>query len=114
MVNMHAQPQAPPPSRDRLEDFQRTKPPTFSHVVQIMDADDWLKFIEKKLQVVQCNNHEKVLLASHQLFCPTADWWDAYVEAHEEPECINWPEFRPAFHAHHVPHGVIKLKKKEF
>jgi hypothetical protein len=36
------------------------------------------------------------------------------VEAHEEPESINWPEFRAAFHAHHVPQGVIKLKKKEF
>jgi hypothetical protein len=30
-----------------------------------MDADDWLKYVEKKLQVVQDNNHEKVLLASH-------------------------------------------------
>jgi hypothetical protein len=45
--------------------------------------------MEKKLQVVQCNNHEKVLLASHQLPDPAADWWDAYVEAHEEPESIN-------------------------
>jgi hypothetical protein len=36
------------------------------------------------------------------------------VEAHEEPESINWPEFRPAFRAHYVPQGVIKLKKKEF
>jgi hypothetical protein len=98
-VNLHAQPQAPP---------------TFSYAVEPMDADDWLKSIEKKLQVVQCNNHEKVLLASHQLFGPTSDWWDAYVEAHEEPESINWPEFRAAFRAHHVPQGVIKLKKKEF
>jgi hypothetical protein len=64
--------------------------------------------------VVQCNNHEKVLLASHQLFGPAADWWDAYVKAHEEPESINWPEFRATFHTHHVPQGVIKLKKKEF
>jgi hypothetical protein len=32
-----------------------------------MDADDRLKYAQKKLQVVQCNNHEKVLLASHQL-----------------------------------------------
>jgi hypothetical protein len=32
-----------------------------------MDADDWLMTVEKKLQVVQCNNREKVLLASHQL-----------------------------------------------
>jgi hypothetical protein len=85
MVNMQAtQPQAPPPRpRDRLEDFQCTKPPTFSHVVETMDADDWLKSIEKKLQVVQYNNREKVLLASHQLSGLTVDWWDAYVEAHE-------------------------------
>jgi hypothetical protein len=64
--------------------------------------------------VVQCNNHEKVLLASHQLSGPATDWRDAYVEAHEEPESINWPEFRAAFWAHHVPQGVIKLNKKEF
>jgi hypothetical protein len=51
MVNMHiAQPQAPPPPlRDRLGDFWRTKPPTFSHAVEPMDADDWLKSVEKKL-----------------------------------------------------------------
>jgi hypothetical protein len=116
MVNMQAtQPQAlPPPPRDRLGDFQRTKPPTFSHAMEPMDADDWLMSVEKKLQVVQCNNHEKVLLACHQLLGPAFDWWDAYVEAYEEPESINWLEFRAAFRAHHVPQGVIKLKKKEF
>jgi hypothetical protein len=67
MVNMQAtQPQAPPPSlRDRFGDFQCTKPPTFSHAVELIDANDWLKSIEKKLQVVQGNNHKKVLLASH-------------------------------------------------
>jgi hypothetical protein len=69
MVNMqNDQHQAPPPSlRDRLGDFQRTKSPTFSHPVEPMDAGDWLKTVEKKLQVVQCNNRERVLLASHQL-----------------------------------------------
>jgi hypothetical protein len=34
------------------------------------------------------------------------------VEAHEEPESINWPEFKAAFDAHHVPQGVVKLKKE--
>jgi hypothetical protein len=34
------------------------------------------------------------------------------VEAHEEPESINLPEFRATFRAHHVPQGVIKLKKE--
>jgi hypothetical protein len=103
LVNLHAQPQAARPPRDMLGDFQRTKPPTFSYAMDPMVADDWLKFIEKKFQVVQCNNRENVLLASHQLSGPAADWWDAYVEVHEEPESINWPEFRATFHAHHVP-----------
>jgi hypothetical protein len=45
---------------------------------------------------------------------PTTDWWDAYVEAYEEPDIINWNVFKMAFRSHHVPQGVIKLKKKKF
>jgi hypothetical protein len=41
--------------------------------VEPMDTDDWLKSVEKKLKVVQCNN------------CHIS----AYVEAHEEPESVN-------------------------
>jgi hypothetical protein len=54
MVNMQAaQPQALPPlPRDRIGDFLGTKPPTFSHDVEPMDVDDWLKSVEKMLQVV--------------------------------------------------------------
>jgi hypothetical protein len=116
MVNMqNAQPQAPPlPLRDRLGGCQCIKPPTFSHSMLPMDADDWLKTVERKLQVVQCNNGEKVLLASHQLIGPAADWWDTFIKAHEGPDTINWNEFKMAFRSHHVPQGIIKLKKKEF
>jgi hypothetical protein len=77
-----------------------------------MDANDWLKTIEKKLQVVQCNKREKVLFALHQLVGPAADWWDAYVEAREEPESINRQEFKNSFRSHHVPLRVMKLKKE--
>jgi hypothetical protein len=62
-----------------------------------MDTGDWLKTVKKKLQVVQCNKRDKVLLASHQLIGSASDWWDAYVEAHEELESINWNEFKMAF-----------------
>jgi hypothetical protein len=69
--------------------YKPCTPLTFLHSVEPMDADDCLKSIEKKLQVIQCGNREKVLLASHQLEGPTADWWDAYEDAHEEPDNIN-------------------------
>jgi hypothetical protein len=77
-----------------------------------MDAEDWLKTVEKKLQIVQCNSREKVLLASHHLVGPAVDWWDAYVEAHEEPDSINWNDFKAVFCSHHVPEGIMKLKKR--
>jgi hypothetical protein len=118
MANMQqAQGQQPVPQPqqcDKLGEFQRTKPPRFSHSVEPMDADDWLNTIEKKLQVVQCTNRERVLFATHQLVEPAVDWWDAYVEAHEEPKTINWQEFRNSFRIHHVLLGVMKLKKKKF
>jgi hypothetical protein len=79
-----------------------------------MDANDWLETVEKKLQVVQCNNREKVLLASHQPISSASNWWDAYLEAHEEPETINRNEFKMDFRSHHALQCVIKLKKKEF
>jgi hypothetical protein len=65
MANMQqAQGHQPAPQhlpRDKLGEFWRTKPSTFSQSIEPMDADDWLKTIEKKLQVVQCNNGKKVL-----------------------------------------------------
>jgi hypothetical protein len=79
-----------------------------------MNADDWLKFIKKKLQIVQCNNREKVLLVSHQLIGLATDWWDAYMKDHEEPNNINWNEFKAVFHSRHVPQGIMNLKTKEF
>jgi hypothetical protein len=38
-----------------------------------MDAKDWLKSVEKKLEIAQCSNHEKVLFVAHQLFRIAAD-----------------------------------------
>jgi hypothetical protein len=102
-----------PQPRDKLGEFQRTNPPTFSHLVEPMNADNWLKTI-KKLQVVQCNKRGKVLFDSHQLKGPHADWWHAYVEAHKETESISWQELKKKFRSHHVPLRVMQLKKKEF
>jgi hypothetical protein len=36
-----------------------------------MDAEDWMKTMEKKLEIAQCSNREKVLFTVHQLFGTT-------------------------------------------
>jgi hypothetical protein len=38
-----------------------------------MEVEDWLKSIEKNLEIAQCTDQEKVLFAAHQLFGTTAE-----------------------------------------
>jgi hypothetical protein len=53
--------------------------------------------VEKMLNIVQCIDREKILYASGRLEVTTADWWDAYIAAHDTPNTINWQEFKNKF-----------------
>jgi hypothetical protein len=79
-----------------------------------MEAEDWLKGVEKKLVIAQCTDREKVLFAAHQLFGTAANWWETYCNTHVDVDSITWNEFKAHFHNHYVPCGTMKLKKKEF
>jgi hypothetical protein len=68
--------QPPPTPKSRLGEFLRTRPTTFSQAKDPMEAGDWLTSIEKKLEIAQCTDQEKVLLAAHQLFGTAAEWWE--------------------------------------
>ena len=78
VANMQAQqnqqqPHAPQQPRDKHREFMSHHPPTYSHSVDPVDADDWLKVISKKLDITQCNDREKVLYASGRLEGSVAD-----------------------------------------
>jgi hypothetical protein len=63
---------------------------------------------------MQCNDREKVLYASGRLEGIASDWWDAYTATHANANTITLQEFQENFRAHHIPLGIMKLKKKEF
>jgi hypothetical protein len=79
-----------------------------------MDAEDWLKGVEKKLVIAQCTDRENVLFAAHQLYGTAANWWEAYCNTHANVNTITWNEFKVHFCTHYVPRGIMKLKRKEF
>jgi hypothetical protein len=111
------QQQAPPPPpshQSHLAEFLRTRPTTFSQAKDRMDAEDWLKRVEKKLVMAQCMDREKVLFAAHQLYETATNWWETYYNAHANIDAITWNQFKARFRTHYVPRGTMKLKKKEF
>jgi hypothetical protein len=70
--------------------------------------------VEKKLVIAQCTDREKVLFATHQHYGTVANWWETYCNTHVNVDTITWNEFKAHFRTHYVPHGTMKLKKKEF
>jgi hypothetical protein len=76
-----------------------------------MEAEDWLKSIEKKLEITHCIDQEKVFFAAHQVFGTAAKWWKTYRNSHQNVGAITWNEFKAQFRTHYVPHGTLKLKR---
>ncbi|CAN6173067.1 unnamed protein product [Urochloa humidicola] len=100
------------PPRSKHQESMTHWPPTFSHSANPLDADDWFKTMEKMLNIAQCTDREKVLYASGRLEGTAGDWWDAYTAAHANADTITWQEFRNSFRNHHIPAGLMKLKKE--
>jgi hypothetical protein len=60
----------------KLRDFQNSNPPTFTKSTEPLDADDWLRTIENKLEYAGVGVNEKVLYATHFLAGPAGAWWE--------------------------------------
>jgi hypothetical protein len=54
------------------------------------------------------------LYTSGRLEGAASDSWDAFTAAHPNADTITWQEFQVNFRAHHIPSGIMKLKKEEF
>jgi hypothetical protein len=103
-----------PNPEDTHTKFWNTEPPMFSNTMDHLEADEWITTIEQKLDLVQCNDREKVLFASGQLVGAASEWWNSYIYEHEQPQSIVWEEFKDNFITHFIPVSTMKLKRKEF
>jgi hypothetical protein len=59
---------------DKNKEFMSHRPPTYSHLTDPLDADDWLKTVTKKLEMTQCIGREMVLYAAGRLEGLATDW----------------------------------------
>src|SRR4051812_37806029 len=101
-------------SRSKLSDFQRTRPPSFDQATDPIEADDWLRTMEKKLEIAHCDEVYKVPFATHYLEGYAAIWWDNTKAVWPAGEDITWERFKEKFRTYHIPTGVLKTKQREF
>jgi hypothetical protein len=69
----------------------------FAHYTDPMDAEDWLRTMERELHTAQCDDREKVLYGFRLLRGAAQSWWESYLATHANPDTITWEEFRDNF-----------------
>ena len=84
-------------------------PPTFSHASDPLEANDWLRVVERQLNIVQCNDHQEVLYAFGQLQGAASDYWELF-QIEKDVNQICWEDFKTAFRSYQVPEGLVEIK----
>jgi hypothetical protein len=95
----------------RIANFHILHTPKFGGSDNPLEADDWLREIEMKLEVIHASDKVKVLLAIQQLTEPALAWWQSYKEINPEARTMIWDDFVKLFSEHHIPNSVMKLKR---
>lgn len=101
-------------NHSKLSDFQKTNPPSFTQVVDPMEADDWLRTIENKLDIARTEEGDKVPFATHYLEGFVAIWWDNTKAMWPADEEITCDKFKEEFCTYHILAGILKVKQREF
>src|SRR3954469_11024527 len=96
-----------------LTRFLKLRPARFSGTTDPMEANDWLRSVNKDLVIVGCTDEEKVRFAAHLLEGPAATWWDNF-QITTPLEDVTWAIFEDGFRTTHISSGIMSLKKKEF
>ena len=98
---------------DRLARFLRLRPNKFSSASEPMEADDWLRSVNKDLVTCECTDAEKIRFTAHLLEGPAGMWWETYQLTHPIAT-LDWDTFREGFRNAHISSGIMNVKKDEF
>jgi hypothetical protein len=91
----------------KVENFNKLQLPTFNNSVDPMDPYDWLREIEKKLELTELTEEECVAVVTHQLIGTASAWWDSYYYSPRDPIHIRWNEFVEAFMDYDILEAVM-------
>src|ERR1041385_5492598 len=97
-----------------IQDFILLKPPVFRCSYEPLEADDWLRSIERKLDTAHVAPNDRVIFAVYFLEGAALQWWENYVAMQPDGHLVTWQEFCVAFRGYHILDELMERKKEEF
>src|ERR1044071_3127810 len=97
-----------------IQDFILLKPPVFRCSSEPLEADDWLRSIERKLDTAHVAPDDRVIFAVYFLEGAALKWWENYVAMQLDGHLVTWQEFLDAFRGYHLLDELMERKKEQF
>src|SRR3954470_20679440 len=97
-----------------IQDFILLKPPVFRCPSEPLDADDWLRSLERKLETAHVAPGDRVLFAAYFLEGAALQWWENFLAMQPVCHVVTWQEFSDDFRGYHIPDQLMECKREEF
>src|SRR4051812_46274200 len=97
-----------------IQDFILLNPPVFRCPSEPLDADDWLRSLECKLETAHVAPGDRVLFAAYFLEGASLQWWENFVAMQPVGHVVTWQEFCDDFRGYHIPDQLMVRKREAF
>ncbi|XP_055835160.1 uncharacterized protein LOC129903635 [Solanum dulcamara] len=86
----------------------------FEGTVDPIDAEQWLEWIERVFELLECSDTAKFKYVVSLLQNDAYDWWVSIPNVRAKPPVLIWNDFVKEFYKKYVPPAYHDVKKKEF
>jgi hypothetical protein len=100
--------------RVTIREFLSLNPRTFATPSQPLDADDWLREMDRALIAARVAPEDWVTFVTFLLRGESAAWWENCLRVRAPDAVTTWEEFQQLFKRHHIPDGLMERKREEF
>src|SRR3954465_7664507 len=97
-----------------IQDILLLKPPVFRCSSETLEANDWLRSIERKLDMAHVAPDDRVIFAVYFLKGAAFQWCENYVAMQPNGHVVTWQEFSVASRGYHLLDELMERKKEEF
>ena len=115
----HGQPAPIPipiPTSRAEEAFRKHHPPTFNGLGDPIDAEKWIRSLDRIFDYMSCTNEEKLTCAQFQLIDDADYWWESVKRTmtYEQWQEFTWEDFKEEVYQKYIPDCYREKKESEF
>uniref|UniRef100_A0A2N9GSP6 Reverse transcriptase domain-containing protein n=1 Tax=Fagus sylvatica TaxID=28930 RepID=A0A2N9GSP6_FAGSY len=96
-----------------LEKFRKLDPPSFKGSKDPLEADNWLKELDRLFKAMNVRDEKRVTLAVFMLKGDALEWWESTERIHEGG-VVSWQQFVDLFRKMYFPDSLRLQKEVEF